>query len=216
MLCTSSGTWTSRTRQLSTQLTFCAPADHTSDGFRSYIWFCKMASNSLDLYFSDCMMRSKITTGRNNVMINGQGGESTCQKLIWLPLPIRRYLKMFDVNSIHLQKANQRQQPKPSAVASAKASSSTTTHQPEAAPPAKTGSSVSTMEGWKRLRERWQDLFTPWRRLELFRILRKRKLAINSLDLCIGPDMAGGRVAISAHDWSHHHCEWILRGIWAG
>ena len=65
---------------------------------------------------------------------------------------------------------------------------------------AKTGSSVSTMEGWKRLRERWQDLFSPWRRLELFRILRKRKLAINSPDLCIGPDATGERAAINAHD----------------
>ena len=24
------------------------------------------------------------------------------------------------------------------------------------------------------------------------------------------------RAAISAHDWTHHRCEWSLRGIWAG
>ena len=68
-----------------------------------------MADNSLDPYFHECTMRSKITTSRNNVMINGQDGESTCQKPIWLPLPIRKCLQMFDVNPAHLQKANQRQ-----------------------------------------------------------------------------------------------------------
>ena len=41
-------------------------------------------------------------------MINGQGGESTCQKPIWLPLPIRKCLRTLDVNPTHLQKANQR------------------------------------------------------------------------------------------------------------
>ena len=109
MPCISSGTWTSRTQQLSTQWTFCAPADHISDVFRSCIWFYRMANNSLDLYFSDCTMRSKITTSRNNAMINGRGGESTCRKPTWLPLPIRRCLKMLDVNSMHLRKVNQRQ-----------------------------------------------------------------------------------------------------------
>ena len=158
-----------------------------------------MASNSLDLYFSDCMMRSKITTSRNNVMINGQDGESTCQKPIWLPLPIRKCLQMFDVNPAHLQrqiKGNTKAEhcyKCEGIIIDVNASSRSCTS-------AKTSSNVSTMEGWNRPRERWQDLFTPWRRLELFRILRKRKLAISSLDLCVGPDTAGERTAISAHD----------------
>ena len=107
MPCISSGTWTSRTQRLSTQYTFCVPADHIS--VQSCIWFYRMASNSLDLYFFDCMMRSMIITSRRNAMINGRDGESTCRKPTWLPSPTRRYLKKLDVNLVHLRKVNQRQ-----------------------------------------------------------------------------------------------------------
>ena len=56
---------------------------------------------------------------------------------------------------------------------------------------AKTSSSTSATEGWKRPRERWKILLTPWWRLESSRILWMGIQTINRFDLCIGPDKLG-------------------------
>ena len=108
-LCISSGMLISRTQSHWIQLTSCVHYDRNSEEYRSCTWSFKMADSSLDLYSRNCMMQSKTTTTSNNVMINGQGGVSTCLKPTWLQLPILRCLLMFDVNATHHQQANRKQ-----------------------------------------------------------------------------------------------------------
>ena len=82
---------------------------------------------------------------------------------------------------------------------------------------AETSSSTSATEGWKRPRERWKILFTPWWRLESSRILWMGIQTISRFDLCIGPDWTWQcGTAIIAHDLPLLQCKWYLRGIWAG
>ena len=89
--------------------------------------------------------------------------------------------------------------PKPSTVASAKASSSTSTHQPEAAPPPKQTPASPPWRGGKdygKGGKTYSHRGGDWNYSGYY----GRGKAINSLDLCIGPDTAGERAAISAHD----------------
>ena len=80
-------------------------------------------------------------------------------------------------------KAAPKAAPKLGSVAKAKASSTAPWRTVEAAPPPK-----QAPVRWKRPRERWKILFTPWWRLESSRILWMGIQTMSRLDLCIGPD----------------------------
>ena len=219
MLFISSETSIFRTRSHWTRLTSCVLFDHHFEEYQSCIWSFKMVDNSLDLYSRSCMMRSKTTTTSNNGMTNGPRwgihmSEAHLIAIADTPVPANR--ERANTGSWQI-KGGTESGTKVGQRSESESIINSTMENRWSCSSAKTSSSTSATEGWKRPRERWKILFTPWWRLESSRILWMGIQTISRFDLCIGPDWTWQcGTAIIAHDLPLLHCKWFLRGIWAG